>query len=33
MELSEADFDEEGTFGGDKTKDFTTFTTQLQVMF
>jgi len=33
MELSEADFDEEGTFGGEKTKDFTTFTTQLQVMF
>ncbi len=33
MELSKADFDEEGTFGGDKTEDFTTFTTQLQVMF
>lgn len=33
MELSKADFDEEGTFSGVKTEDFTTFTTQLQVMF
>lgn len=33
MELSKADFDKEGYFGGTKTEDFTTFTTQLQVIF
>lgn len=33
MELSKVDFDKEGLFGGTKTEDFTTFTTQLQVIF
>lgn len=33
MELSKVDFDKEGVFGGTKTEDFTTFTTQLQVIF
>lgn len=33
MELSKVDFDKEGIFGGTRTKDFTTFTTQLQVIF
>jgi hypothetical protein len=33
MEVSEADFDEEGVFGGVETEDFTTFTTQLQLIF
>lgn len=33
MELSKVDFDKEGVFGGSKTEDFTTFTTQLQVIF
>jgi hypothetical protein len=33
MELSRTDFDKDGTFDGVKTEDFTTFTTQLQVIF
>lgn len=33
MELSQADFDKEGYFGGTKTEDFTTFTAQMQVIF
>ncbi len=33
MEVSKVDFDEEGVFGGVETEDFTTFTTQLQLIF
>lgn len=33
VEYAQIDFDREGTFGGVKTEDFATFTTQLQVIF